>query len=96
MEKILIIDDEQVNRVVLRQVLGKEGYQIVEAEDGHSGLKVVREQNPDLVLTDFRMPGMNGLEVLAEIQKINPHLPVIVLTAFGDVALTIKIGRAHV
>lgn len=90
MEKILIIDDEQVNRVVLRQVLGKEGYQIIEAEEGNSGIRMVKDQDPDLVLTDFRMPGMNGLEVLAEIQKINPHLPVIVLTAFGDVALTIK------
>lgn len=90
MEKILIIDDEQVNRVVLRQVLGKEGYYIMEAEDGQSGIQVFKEEHPDLVLTDFRMPGMNGLEVLAEIHKINPHIPVIVLTAFGDVALTIK------
>jgi DNA-binding NtrC family response regulator len=90
MEKILIIDDEQVNRVVLRQVLGKEGYQISEAEDGPQGLEIVKTDPPDLVLTDFRMPGMNGLEVLAEIQKINQQIPVIVLTAFGDVALTIK------
>lgn len=90
MEKILIIDDEQVNRVVLRQVLGKEGYFIMEAEDGQSGIQVFKEEHPDLVLTDFRMPGMNGLEVLAEIHKINPQIPVIVLTAFGDVALTIK------
>jgi two-component system response regulator AtoC len=90
MEKILIIDDEQVNRVVLKQVLGKEGYQIMEAEDGPQGIQMVKDHSPDLVLTDFRMPGMNGLEVLEEIRKINSHVPVIVLTAFGDVALTIK------
>ena len=90
MEKILIIDDEQLNRVVLKQTLSKEGYSIIEAEDGTAGLQLVASEKPDLVLTDFRMPGMNGLEVLAEIQKTSPRLPVILLTAYGDVALTIK------
>ena len=90
MEKILIIDDEHLNRVVLKQTLNKEGYQIIEAEDGEKGIQLVKTENPDLVLTDFRMPGMNGLEVLEEVHKINSRVPVILLTAFGDVALTIK------
>ncbi|MCX6278679.1 MAG: sigma-54 dependent transcriptional regulator [Bacteroidetes bacterium] len=90
MEKILIIDDEQVNRVMLRQLLSKEGYITIEAEDGEKGIQLVKSERPDIVLTDFRMPGMNGLEVLSEAHKINARLPVILLTAFGDVALTIK------
>ena len=90
MEKILIIDDEHLNRVVLKQTLNKEGYQIIEAEDGEKGIQLLKTENPDLVLTDFRMPGMNGLEVLEEVHKINSRVPVILLTAFGDVALTIK------
>lgn len=90
MEKILIIDDEQLNRVVLRQTLIKEGYIMIEAEDGEKGLQLIASESPDLVLTDFRMPGLNGLEVLEQAHKINPRIPVILLTAFGDVALTIK------
>jgi len=90
MEKILIIDDEQLYRVMLKQALAKEGYSTLEAESGQEGLELVRAENPDLVLTDFRMPGMDGLEVMTEIHKINPRLPVVIFTAFGDVALTIK------
>jgi DNA-binding NtrC family response regulator len=90
MEKILIIDDEQLYRTMLRQALVKEGYEIIEAESGEKGLELVREELPDLVLTDFRMPGMDGVTVLSEIQKIYPRLPVIIFTAFGDVALTIR------
>ncbi len=90
MEKILIIDDEQIYRTMLKHTLVKEGYTTIEAENGETGLELVVSEEPDLVLTDFRMPGMDGLEVLAEIHKINPRLPVVLFTAFGDVALTIR------
>ena len=90
MEKILIIDDNKLIRKTLKETLLKVGYTILEAEDGLDGLKLVRSEYPDLVITDFQMPGMNGLEVLAEIRKLNLSLPVILLTAFGDVVLTIK------
>ena len=90
MEKILIIDDEQLYRTMLKQTLVKDGYTTIEAENGETGLALVRTEHPDLVLTDFRMPGMDGLEVIAEIQKLNPRLPVVLFTAFGDVALTIR------
>jgi two-component system response regulator AtoC len=90
MEKILIIDDNKLIRKTLKETLLKVGYTIFEAEDGLEGLKMVRSEFPDLVITDFQMPGMNGLEVLGEIRKLNLSLPVILLTAFGDVVLTIK------
>ena len=90
MEKILIIDDNKLNRKIFKDTLGKVGYDIFEAEDGEEGLQLVRSEQPDVVITDFQMPGLNGLEVLSEIRKINLSLPVIVLTAFGDVVLTIK------
>ncbi len=90
MEKILIIDDEQLYRTMLKHTLVKEGYTTIEAENGESGLALVASEHPDLVLTDFRMPGMDGLEVLSEIHKIDPRLPVVLFTAFGDVALTIR------
>ena len=90
MEKILIIDDNKLIRKTLKETLSKVGYAIIEAEDGESGLVLVKTEHPDLVITDFQMPGIDGLEVLSEIRKLNIALPVILLTAFGDVVLTIK------
>jgi two-component system response regulator AtoC len=90
MEKILIIDDDKLVRKVFKMTLMKEGYDIIEAEDGPTGLQLIRSERPDLTLTDYQMPGMNGIEVLAEIRKSKTNMPVIILTAFGDVVLTIK------
>lgn len=90
MEKILIIDDDKLVRKVFKMTLMKEGYDILEAEDGPTGLQLIRSEHPDLTLTDYQMPGMNGIEVLAEIRKTKTNMPVIILTAFGDVVLTIK------
>lgn len=90
MEKILIIDDNVLIRKLLKGTLNKLNYQTLEAEDGETGLAMVRKEHPDLVITDFQMPGIDGLEVLSEIQKMKVNIPVILLTAYGDVVLTIK------
>lgn len=90
MEKILIIDDNKLIRKTIKETLSKVGYTVIEAEDGEAGLHLVRSEHPDLVITDFQMPGIDGLEVLSEIRKLNVAIPVILLTAFGHVALTIK------
>jgi len=90
MDKILIIDDDEWNRQIMKETLKKEGYLLFEAVDGESGVTIVRKEKPDVVITDYLMPGMNGLEVLIEIRKIQDNLPVILLTGFGDVGLTIK------
>jgi two-component system, NtrC family, response regulator AtoC len=90
MAKILIIDDDALNRQILKEALKSEGFTMIEAEDGESGIQIVLSQFPDIVITDYLMPGMNGLDVLSEILKINRNLPVIILTGHGDVGLTIK------
>jgi len=90
MEKILIIDDDKLSLKIVKEILSKAGYKILEAENGEAGLSLVRSEHPDLVVTDFQMPGIDGLEVLYEIRKLNIVLPVILLTGFGDVVLTIK------
>ena len=90
MEKILIIDDDKLIRMLLKKTLLKEGYTVIETEDGERGLELVRKEHPDLVITDFQMPGIDGLEVLSEIRKLKINLPVILLTGFGDIVLTIK------
>jgi DNA-binding NtrC family response regulator len=90
MEKILIIDDNKFILKSLREMLIRMGYTVIEAEDGEAGLHLVRSEHPDLVITDFQMPGIDGLEVLTKIRKLYISLPVILLTGFGDVVLTIK------
>lgn len=90
MEKILVIDDEKLQRMTLRRTLVKEGYEVAEAENGEEGLKLIRKLRPDVVITDFQMPGLDGLELLDEINRLHLNLPVIMLTAYDEVALTIK------
>ena len=91
MEKILIIDDNRLILKYLKESISKMGYESIEAESGEIGLELVETEKPQLVITDFQMPGgMDGLEVLTRIRQSNATLPVILLTGFGDVVLTIK------
>ncbi|MCK4695701.1 MAG: response regulator, partial [Candidatus Cloacimonetes bacterium] len=71
MGKILIVDDEKMIRIVLSKVLSKAGYEIFEAENGKEALEKYEQYKPDLVLLDFQLPGMNGLEVLEELKEDN-------------------------
>ena len=90
MNKILIIDDDKVFRVILRDILIKEGYSFIEAENGERGLELVKKEHPDLVITDFQMPGMSGLDVMESINKSNAEIPVIMITGFSETESIIK------
>jgi two-component system, NtrC family, response regulator AtoC len=84
-EQILIVDDEANLRRVLSAQLGREGYEVHTAEDGEKGLALLREHHIDLVITDLRMPKVDGMEVLRQALLIDPELPVVILTAHGTV-----------
>lgn len=90
MEKILVVEDDKISRRIIREILSRSGYEVFEAEDGAQGLETFKANKPDLVLTDYQMPVMNGLRVLSEIRNLQPAVPVIMLTGFGDIALIIK------
>ena len=90
MKKILIIDDDKAFRVILKDVLIKEGYLLLEAANGEKGLELVRSEHPDLVITDFQMPGLSGLDVLEAIMKLKIGIPVILITGFSDTENIIK------
>lgn len=90
MEKILVIEDDKITRRLIKEILSRTGYDVIEAEDGAKGLEAFKSEKPDLVITDYQMPVMNGLRVLSEVRSGNPNVPVIMLTGFGDIALTIK------
>lgn len=83
--KILIVDDEPNIRKVLARLMSKEAYLPVECEDGPSALKSIRMEPPEVVLLDLRMPGMDGMQVLRQIKKLDPDLPVVIITANANV-----------
>ncbi|MGE5383748.1 MAG: sigma-54-dependent transcriptional regulator [Omnitrophica WOR_2 bacterium] len=94
MSKILAIDDDSIIRTLLLNILKKAGYEVLTAADGNTGLRLAIEEDPHVVITDYQMPGMNGLQVLENLHSKAPSMPVIMLTAFGDIALTIKSMQA--
>ncbi|MCF6291243.1 MAG: sigma-54 dependent transcriptional regulator [Desulfobacterales bacterium] len=94
MNTILIVDDEPNYLIVLSELLREEGFEVFTAKSGIEGLRVVKENDIDLVLTDMRMPGMDGLELLAEVKEYNRDLPVIMITAFGEVEKAVVAMRA--
>ncbi len=90
MEKILVIDDEKPTLMMFRLTLAAYGYEVLTAENGQEGLEVFGREHPSIVLTDIKMPGMNGIEVLKQVKAIDPSTEVIVITGHGDMDLAIQ------
>ncbi|RPI50936.1 MAG: response regulator, partial [Deltaproteobacteria bacterium] len=84
MKKVLIIDDERPILEILDLSLTSEGYEVLTAENGEKALEIFEKQRPKLVLTDIKMPGIDGIEVLKRIKKIDDQVEVIVITGHGD------------
>ncbi len=83
--QILVVDDEVNLRRVLGAVLERAGYDVLVAGDGNEGLAVLANHHIDVVVTDLRMPGLDGMALLREAQRIDPDIPVILLTAYSTV-----------
>ena len=82
---ILIVEDGRSQREMLKDFLAREGHRVTEAEDGNTAIRQVQGGHFDLLLLDFKMPGMNGIEVLEKIKNINPKISVIMMTAYGTI-----------
>ena len=94
MPAILIVEDEAKMRRLLELNLGEDGFTTFSAGDAETGLKLLRENPIDLVVTDLKLPGMNGLEFLQTIKRQNAALPVVVMTAFGSVETAVDAMKA--
>jgi sigma-B regulation protein RsbU (phosphoserine phosphatase) len=92
-EKILTIDDERGIREVIAIYLEDCGFQVIEARNGREGIKICRQEYPDLVLCDLRMPGIDGLKVLAVLTQEFPETPIIVISGMGGVRDAIEALR---
>lgn len=90
MGNILIIDDEKNYLIVLEDLLSEEGHHVLTAESGAEGLDLVKNNDLDVVITDMKMPGMDGMEVLEQVRAWDPDLPVIMMTAFGTVGKAVE------
>src|SRR6476660_10315395 len=93
-DKILIVDDEPFNLDLLEQELSDLSYAVVRAETGAAALTQIDKVAPDLVLLDYLMPGMNGIEVLQTIRKTQNDLPIVMITAYGTIDLAVEAIKA--
>jgi len=85
MEKILIIDDNESLRYTLENVLDEAGFRTKSVEDGPKAIEEAKSKDYDLIICDMKLPKMDGMQILKEIKKIDPDVPFIILTAFGDI-----------
>jgi two-component system NtrC family response regulator len=90
MEKILIVDDEKNYPMIISELLQEEGYTSLTASSGMEALDILNNEVIDLILTDVKMPGMSGIQLLEKIKGINPDLPVIIMTAYGSVEKAVE------
>lgn len=88
MKTLLIVDDQTGIRLLLNEVFTKEGFATRLAANGAEAMQSVAEVQPDCVLLDMKMPGIDGVEVLKRIKKDWPEIPVIMMTAYGEIDLT--------
>jgi two-component system nitrogen regulation response regulator GlnG len=82
---ILIVDDEKPICAALASLVKAEGFKALTAGDGATALEKVRSESPDVMLTDIKMPGMDGMELMRRTREVDPDLPVVMITAYAEV-----------
>jgi nitrogen regulation protein NR(I) len=93
MKRILVIEDDEAVRDVLRSFLGQKGFEVTLAQNGETGLDLLRAEKFDLIFTDLVMPGISGMEVLKEVVSSKIAVPIVVMTAFGTVQTAVEAMR---
>lgn len=98
MKNILIVDDQLGIRILMKEVFSQEGYEVRLAANGFEALDIVKEANIDGVLLDMKIPGMDGIQILKKLKESWPHLPVMMMTAYGELDLiqeAMELGASH-
>lgn len=90
MDTILIVDDEKNYLVILEALLAPEGYEVITEVNALNALRLIKETDFDLVITDMKMPKMGGIELLDEVKKLDSELPVIIMTAYGTIEMAVE------
>jgi DNA-binding NtrC family response regulator len=87
---ILVVDDEKTIRWSLGEALREDGYEVIDADSGEKGLEWFKKKSADLVLLDLKLPGEDGISILKKIRKLDPTVPVIMMTAYGEVETAVQ------
>ena len=82
--EVLVIDDEELIRLLFEETLGKLGYKVVIAKNGSEGLELIKQRDFDLLFLDLKMPGMDGAEIFRQVKTIKPNLPVVIITGYPN------------
>ena len=90
MEKIIIVDDDEYMREGLEETLSGGAFALQSFKDGESALKYLSDGSASLLITDMRMPGMSGMELLEKVRKADPKLPVVMMTAFATIETAVE------
>ena len=88
--RLLVVDDERLIRWSLEQTLASGGYDVSSVSLGEAALSVVREDPPDVILLDLKLPDLDGLQVLRRLKELNPHIQVLIMTAYADVGTAVE------
>ncbi len=94
MEKVLVVDDEKNYLLIMEDFLSEQGYDVLTAGDAQTALKILEDTDLDLILTDMKMPGLNGIELIQRVKDVDPDMPVVMMTAFGSVEKAVEAMRA--
>lgn len=89
-KKILAVDDDSTFSTMIKTYLQKNGYEVLVASNVHGALEIVKKTKPDLILSDYRMPGRDGLEFLSDLKELNCKSPLVLMTGFGDIRLAVR------
>ena len=89
-QTVLVVDDEPSNRVTLERLLARDGFHVLHAESGREAMEQLRRHSVDVVLTDLKMPGMSGLDLLKAVRTLDPDIEVVVMTAYGTVEAAVE------
>lgn len=93
MSSILVVDDEPAICWGVKQLLEREGHRVSILSSGEAALKAVADHKPDLMLMDVRLPGISGLEALDRVRELHPDLPIVIMTAFGQLEIAVQVMR---
>ena len=88
--RILVVDDEEKMRLAVMEALRRRGYSVIGADSAEAALGLLLSGNWSLVISDMKMPGMDGMGLLKAIKKASPHIPVLMITAFGTIEKAVE------
>ncbi|MGD8602379.1 MAG: response regulator, partial [Gemmatimonadota bacterium] len=93
MARLLVVDDEKGIRDALVQLFEYEGHEVASAEDGHEGIEKASELHPDVIFLDVKMPGLDGLDVLAKIREDDPSALIVMISGHGTIDTAVEATR---